>query len=147
MAQVECRAQSNAMEEVIRMNTKQRAVLILGIVLFTLSELFPPWLYVATQFSAQRSAGYHYRFSAPVVKSPAEMRQLFPFPEDNPTQYKVRLDYLRLYIQRFIITSLAIGLLLVWRERRPKLIFAAGGLFLCVGIAFIALFFWIGPRP
>jgi hypothetical protein len=43
-------------------------------------------------------------------------------------------------IQRIIITSLAIGLLLVWRERRPMLIFAAGGLFLCVGIAFLYLF-------
>jgi hypothetical protein len=123
------------------MNTKQRAGLILGIVLFTLSELFPPWLYVDYRFSTKRSAGYHYRFSPPAAPSPAEMRRLFPFPGDDPTQFiKVRLDNLRLYIQRIIITSLAIGLLLVWRERRPKLIFAAGGLFLCVGIAFLALF-------
>jgi hypothetical protein len=135
------------MEEVIRMNTKQRAVLILGIALFTLSELFPPWLYVDQRFSGKLSAGYHYRFNPPPMKWPDEMRQLYPFPEDDPAQYiRVRIDYLLLYIQRIIITSLAIGLLLVWRERRPILIFAAGGLFLCVGIAFIALFFMVGPR-
>ena len=129
------------------MNRKQRAVLILGIVLFTLSELFPPWLYVDDQSSTMRSAGYHYRFSPPALKSPAEMMRLFPFPGDDPAEYiEVRLDKLRLYIQRVIITSLAIGLLLVWRERRPKLIFAAGGVFLCVGIAFLALFVMFATR-
>ncbi len=129
------------------MNTKQRAVLILGIVLFTLSELFPPWLYVDYRFSTKRSAGYHYRFSPPALKSPGEMRQLFPFPGDDPAQYvEVRLDKLRLYIQRIIITSFAIGLLLVWRERRPKLIFAAGVVFLCVGIAFLTLFVQFATR-
>ena len=129
------------------MNTKQRVVLILGIVLFTLSELFPPWLYVDQRFSGKLSAGYHYRFSPPPVKWPDEMRQRFPYPEDDPAQYViVRIDYLLLYIQRTIITSLAIGLLLVCRERRSKLIFAAGGLFLSVGIAFIRLFFMFAPR-
>jgi hypothetical protein len=135
------------MYAVIRMNTKQRVVLILGIMLFTLSELFPPWLYVNVRFSWKRPAGYHYRFSPPPVKWPGEWRRMSPFTEDDPAQYiEVRIDYLLLYIQRIIITSLAIGLLLVWRERRPILIFAAGGLFLCVGIAFIALFFWISAR-
>jgi hypothetical protein len=129
------------------MNTKQRAVLILGIVLFTLSELFPPWLYVDDRFSTKRSAGYHYRFSPPAVKSPAEMRQLFPFPGDDPVQYiSVRIDKLLLLIQRIFVTSLTIGLLLVWSERRPKLIFAAGVVFLCVGIAFLILFFQFAIR-
>jgi hypothetical protein len=100
------------MDEVIRMNTKQRVVLILGIVLFTLSELFPPWLYIDQRFSAKRSAGYHYCFSPPPVKWPDEMRQRLPFPEDDPALYvKVRIDYLLLYIQRIIITSLAIVLI------------------------------------
>lgn len=86
-------------------------------------------------------AGYHFRFSQPAMKSPAEMRRLFPFPGDNPPQcVKVRIGKLRLYIQRIIITSLAIGLLFVWREQRPKLIFAAGVVFLCVGKALLALF-------
>jgi hypothetical protein len=119
------------------MNAKQRAVLILGIVLFTSSELFPPWLYVDDEFSMKRSAGYHFRFSPPALKSPAEMRKLFPL---SGRDIGVRLDNLRLYIQRIIITSLTIGLLLVWRERRPKLIFAAGGLLLFMGMAFLALF-------
>src|SRR5262249_21895880 len=128
------------------MNTKQRGALILGIVLFILSELSPPWLYLDPRFSAKRSAGYHYRFSPPPVKWPDEIRQLYPFPEENPAQYvRVRIDYLLLYIQRIIITSLMIGLLLVWRERRPKLIFAAGVLFLCVWLAFIALFVEVAP--
>jgi hypothetical protein len=37
-----------------------------------------------------------------------------------------------------IITSFAMGLLLFWKKRRPKLIFAVGGT--CIGIAFLALF-------
>ena len=51
-------------------------------------------------------------------------------------------DKPRLLTQRVIILSLTMGLLLIWRERRPKFVFAAGGLLLCVGLAFVALFIW-----
>lgn len=126
----------------MRPNDKQLGVLLIGIALFTLSELFPPWLYKDGWNSAERPAGYHFIFSPePEVKSQAEMKKIFSVPDgDPPHGFSVRRDTGRLYGQRLIILFLMVGLLFVLSKRRsvPRLIL--GGTSIGVGLLFVCLY-------
>lgn len=105
------------------MNQKQRNVLIGAFILFTLSELFPPWLYEDGWNSAERPAGYHFLFgAAPRVKPYPEMKQIFSIPDDDPEHgFTVCKDKARLYGQRFTILFLMPGLLLLLDDRKSLL--------------------------
>jgi|SRR5918912_4287730 hypothetical protein len=128
------------------MNKKQVIVVLSAVLLFSLSELFPPWNYKDGWTSFSRPAGYHFR--APAVKSPAEMRRIFSVPDDDPPHYfSVRRDKLRLFGQRIILTSLMLGLLLVLEERRSVLKTALGVTFLVFGSCVLALYaFYVWAR-
>jgi hypothetical protein len=124
----------------MKMNSKQLSVLIAAVVLFSLSELFPPWLYEDGWTSAQRSAGYHSHYSPPEIKSELEMRKLFLLPDsERPHYFSVQRDLARLHGQRIAIPFLAIGFLLVFSSRRSRLKVTFGIASLIVGCAFIAL--------
>ncbi len=124
----------------MKLNTKQLAVLLAAVLLFSLSELSPPWLYEDGWTSAKRSAGYHFLYSPPAVKSDAEMRRMFLLPENEPPHYfSVQRDLARLHGQRIAIPLLTIGLLLVLSDRRSYVKVVFGSASLCVGFTFIAL--------
>lgn len=123
------------------MNRKQWTLLLAGIVLFGLSELFPPWVYEDENTSVRRSASYHLFNSPPKVKSPAEMRAIFSLRPDEPTKFMwVHLNGLRLYVQRFVLIAATPGLMLVLANRRSLIKIILAILFLIVGLCFFALF-------
>src|SRR2546428_3097763 len=96
------------------MNPKQRNVLLAAAILFTFSELFPPWVYEGP-ISSRRSAGYHFLKSPPAVKSPDEMRAIFSLAPNEPLGYVgVRIDRFRVFGQRVTILFFAAGFFLVF---------------------------------
>lgn len=123
------------------MNSKQLRVLLLGVLLFALSELFPPWQYKDGWTSAEQSAGYHFLYSPPEVKSDDEMKKIFSISDHEPVAHyiRVRIDKGRLFGQRIALVSLPLGLLLLLKERRSAIAFVLGGLLLLVGLASLAL--------
>jgi hypothetical protein len=129
------------------MSPKQRTVLIAAAILFCLSELFPPWVYTDNMDSSHRSGGYHLLTTQPAVKSQREMNRIFSYPEDEIHPYfTASVDSLRLYAQRIAIPLLAIGLWLVFSQRRllTKVVFASAAF--CIGL-FCALIVCMQSRP
>ena len=102
------------------MNRRQWAVLIFGLALFSLSELFPPWLYEDGVNSAEQSAGYHLVFGHdPKVKTQAEMKRIFSLPpEQEPHGFSIRKDIFRLYGQRLSLLFLMSGLVTLLSKRK-----------------------------
>lgn len=130
------------------MNSKQRAVLINAVLLFSLSELFPPWMYADTWTSAERSAGYHFILNpAPKVKSDIEMKRIFSIPENDPYhRFVVREDSARLYGQRLSLLFLMPGLFLLLDDRRNLFKVIPGGGSVLIGIGFVSLYvFYFSP--
>jgi hypothetical protein len=129
--------------EKLKMSRKQWAVLLTGIILFSLSELFPPWLYEDENTSAVRPAGYHFINNPPKVKSPDEMKKIFSLREDAPTQFIwVHKDRLRSDGQRAFLLFLTLGLWLVLFGRRVILGLVTGIISLCIGLTFFGLYIW-----
>lgn len=75
-------------------NEKQRKVVIVGIVLFILMGLFPPWTYTLSAHSIKREkpAGY-----ALIISSPE--------PEKNSMVFGVKIDVPRLIIQWIVLVA------------------------------------------
>ena len=122
------------------MNRKQWIVLTLAVALFSLSELFPPWLYKDGWTSARRSAGYHFILYPPQVKSPGEMKRIFSLPDEELRHgFSVREDFIRLYGQRLTLLFLMAGLLLLSDGRRGWAKAILGGVSLCAGLGFLCL--------
>src|SRR5687767_11827743 len=114
----------------MKINSKQASVLVIAVVLFSMSLLFPPWLYEDGYDSAKRSAGYHFYYSRAEVKSDAEMRKIFLITEsDGPHSFSAQKDKLRLYSQILAILFSAIGLLLFFNNKRNSLKVAFGSIF------------------
>jgi ABC-type multidrug transport system fused ATPase/permease subunit len=125
------------------MNKKQIILVLTAVILFGLSELFPPWYYKDGWTSAKRSAGYHFLFHRPAVKTPAEMNKIFSLPDNGPSHhFSVGRDSIRLYGQRMILLFLMVGLLLMLEERRRFLKTLFGVISLCLGFAFLAIYVW-----
>lgn len=124
------------------MNPKQCAVLIVAIALFSLSELFPPWLYEDGWDSAERSAGYHFILSPPPKVRPyAEMKRIFSIPDSDPRHgFTVREDLARLYGQRLSVLFFMLGFLLVLDDRKSYLKIVFGRIFLLIGFGFVGLY-------
>ena len=110
-------------------------VVLGGLGLWGLSELFPPWQYRDGNTSASRSAGYHFYKSPPTVKSPEEMKHLFNRRDgDRPLSIHVHGDRFQLIAQRIVLVWLALNALLLSFGRGPLLLrvllwmfFAFGG--------------------
>ena len=86
---------------------KPLVVIVVGLLVWGLSELFPPWEYLDGNTSAVRSAGYHFYKYPPPVKSPEEMKKLF---------YRQNRDFppLSIHVHRYYIQSLAQRIILAW---------------------------------
>jgi hypothetical protein len=120
---------------------KQWTILLLGIALFGLSELFPPWVYKDEDTSVRRSAGYHFFNSPPKLKSPAEMRVVFSLHPNDPTTFiGVHQNGLRLYVQRILLIVLTPGIMLSLSNRGSAAKLVLASLFLIVGIGFSGLY-------
>jgi hypothetical protein len=129
----------------MKINTRQLLVLLIAITLFSMTELFRPWLYEDGWTSAKRSAGYYFIYNPPpIVKSKTEMEKLFLLSENDPPRYfSVQRDFARLYSQRIAIILLMLGFLIVLSNIRSYKKFVIGGILLCLGFAFTALVYHI----
>jgi len=80
------------------LNDKQRKIVIVGVVLFVLMGLFPPWTYTldAPSVHREKPAGYA------LIISP-------PGPEKHAPAYGVRIDISRLIVQ-WLVLAAATGL-------------------------------------
>jgi hypothetical protein len=130
------------------LNREQQFVLAFAILLFAVSELFPPWQYEDEGTSGVRKAGYHYLYSPPKVKSPSEMQVIYSYPnQETPCCVWVHKDNLRLNAQRVTLFLLALGLLL--SLGKPRLIVNAvlGGIFVFIGVLSLGAFIWLCFEP
>jgi hypothetical protein len=116
----------------MKLNAKQLIAIACAVLLFSLSELFPPWLYEDGNTSTERSAGYHH--SEPPIKSPAEMKALFALSDRDVPSFSVYPDLLRLYGQRIALPFLLLGGLLLLRDERPRRASLIGTASLAVGL-------------
>jgi len=123
------------------MKSIHAAILIVSIILFSLSELFPPWLYEDGWNSDERSAGYHFIFAQkPKVKSYSEMRRIFSIPQNEPEHgFSICKDTQSLYEQRFSITFLMLGFLMISDGRKRLVRILLGSVFIFIGVGFLGL--------
>jgi hypothetical protein len=114
---------------------RRRNVWLTGLIVTTLMVLFPPWLYLDTYTSNQRSAGYHFLFSRPPVKTYEEMFGFVP-SDRMPTQYaRVSLNGVRLLTQLLTILFLTAGIGLRLRGNSSW----SSGCFMALGISSVVL--------
>jgi hypothetical protein len=132
------------------LNRKQVIILVIGIALMILSELFPPWKHIDGDTSAVCLAGYHYYKNKPELKTNEEILRCFPYyqkqPRSFPYTYHISTSksYLRLYAQRMLLSWLMLSLMIAFHKARTLfgwlVIFLFCGL-LVVGATFLLL--WI----
>jgi hypothetical protein len=87
-------------------NRKQKRLIIVGVLVFILAGLFPPWIYTlhVNRIDTEKPAGY-----APIFDPPS--------PEKYNKYYGIKLDVSRLAVQWIIIISATgLGLLLTYKK-------------------------------
>ena len=90
------------------LNNKQRIIIMVGLVLFILMGLFPPWTYTCARRSIrEKPAGY-----ALII--------LPPKPENNAAAFGVRIDIIRLFVQWSVLAA-ATGLGLLMARSQNKI--------------------------
>ena len=97
------------------MNKKQKAVILIGVVIILVMGIFPPWIYVyhravsmsgkGVDIFSEKSAGYVLVFKPPP-------------PEKESEPYGIRLDSNRLLAQWAMVILAVIGLTLVFQKRK-----------------------------
>lgn len=106
------------------LNRKQVIVLMLGIALMVLSELFPPWKHTDGNTSADCRAGYHYYKNKPALKTKEEFLRCFPYYKDTlnltPETFHVStsISCLQLFAQRMLLSWLLLSLMIALHKAR-----------------------------
>jgi hypothetical protein len=119
-------------------------VVLCGLGLWGLSELFPPWKYLDGMTSASRSAGYHFYKSPPPVKSPEEMRRLFNRRDgDMPLSIHVLRNSPQVLAQRIVLAWLALNAFILSFGRDPKLLRVVLWIFVAFGSVVGTLLLWL----
>lgn len=82
----------------MNLNGRQRGIVVIGVVLFVLMGLFPPWTYTryAQSIHSEKPAGYA------LIISP-------PGPEKDAPAFGVKIDVSRLIVQ-WLVLAAATGL-------------------------------------
>jgi hypothetical protein len=128
------------------MNRRQVYFLLASVCLCALSLLFPPWLYEDENTSAVRSAGYHFRYSRPTVKSPAEMRTISGLEPTGTTMrfMWIHVDGERELGQVVALFFLTLGAILLSVQRRFVAIHVVGWVCVFAGVCVLAaLIFYV----
>jgi hypothetical protein len=123
------------------MNTKQWRILLVAVVLFSLSELFPPWQFEHESGFRKCPAGYQFFYSPPVVTSSGELNSLCRLSDEpDPKNFTAHKNLYRLNWQRTIIIFLTVGLWLILFDRRSFLKSLFGGISLFIGVIGLLLY-------
>ena len=131
---------------------KPIAVIICGLVLFALSELFPPWEYLDGNTSATRSAGYHFYKSPPPIGPPEEIKRLFNRSSDAtrignargivPLSIHVHRDRFQTIAQRTALLWLTFNGFVLSFGRAQLLLRVLLWIFFASGVALAVLLLW-----
>ena len=97
------------------MNSRQKRVLIVGLVAAVLMLLFPPWNYFDPDMSAHPSAGYHFILAPPSL---ANAQSAFRYKVRFPNAIRREIDDILLISQFSIVTPAIAGLMLLFGRRR-----------------------------
>ena len=129
------------------MTAKQRSILVISILLFLVSELFPPWRYeyqYIESFRHKCPAGYSFISQPPAVKSYDEMLSLCMTSEvPSPEQISTHKDSYRLNWQRVILLLLSVGILLALSDKRVRLKLVLGRILSGLGIVILLLYIFV----
>lgn len=132
------------------MNSRQFAIILLGLAIFLCAELFPPWLYVDKSLSgARRRAGYHY-VKNPPVKNRTELEQIFEIPAGYPQQeFAIEKDKGLIDGQRIAIILGGLSLALLLRQNSKLYIRILGWITLVafLGVCGLIVFYLYYFRP
>ncbi|MDQ3012628.1 MAG: hypothetical protein M3X11_18195 [Acidobacteriota bacterium] len=126
------------------LNKRQKQILLFGIALIALSELFPPWVYFNRMTSGKRSAGYHFFKNKPEVKSRAEMLEMFPDSEeryDLMQAIEVQRDSIQILLQRLFLSLFTLVLIILFKNNLSLGWKVLAGLIICLGIP--PFYFWL----
>lgn len=127
------------------MNANQRMILGVGILLISLSELFPPWAYFNRMTSGRRSAGYYFFTNKPEVKSRDEMLGMFPESigaYDVMQAIEVKRDGIRILLQRLFLSLFTLALIIIFKNKLSLGWMILAALILCLGLP--PFYFWLG---
>ena len=123
------------------MNRKQWTILLAGVVLLGVSELFPPWVYEDENTSVRRSAGYHLFNRPPKLKSAAEMRTIFSLQPSEPIKFMwVHVNGVRLLSQRLFLIAATPGLVFALANQRSLIKILLAIAFLIAALCFLGVF-------
>mgnify|MGYP000479350588 CR=1 FL=1 len=121
----------------VSLNKNQKLVLLFGLVLAVLSELFPHWVYFDSMTSGHRPIGYRYYANPPQLKSPEEMLKLYPNPitDDDFMRYiRVEKDGLRTLLQRAFLLLFICGLLITFKRNLSLAWAVLAGAIFCLSV-------------
>lgn len=128
------------------LNRKQKLILLTGITLIALSELFPPWVYFDSASSGHRHAGYHFFMNKPALKSREEMLELYPgvaydshsiADEDFRQHIRVEKDFVGRILQILFLFFFTSGLLIVFKNN-----FSIGWMIFATIVFSVSLYFF-----
>jgi hypothetical protein len=128
-------------------------VVIIGLGIWGLSELFPAWEYLDGYTSASRSAGYHFYKSPPPLRPPEEMKRLFNRSADRlrignirnadiPLSIHVPRDRFQTIAQRTVLLWLTFNGFVLSFGRGPLLLRVLLWIFFASGAALALLLLW-----
>lgn len=127
------------------MNRKQIIILVVGIVLIFVSELFPHWYYEDVDTSAKRTAGYHFITTTPAKKSADELRLLFAYSNEYPRRFPesviLKVNSKRQLLQQVFLGLFMLGLCLICKNNLSKQVRNAGVATILLGLLPLALWF------
>ncbi len=103
----------------MRMNKKQRTIIIIGLGIILLMGLIPPWkcaFSVARLPRLERPAGYGFIFYPPSPVKVAKSEEFGSTFMGRPSYWSVQLDVKRLLIQWAVVIIAMAGIFLVFKE-------------------------------
>jgi hypothetical protein len=132
---------------------KPLIVVVIGLGIWGLSELFPAWEYLDGITSASRSAGYHFYKSPPPLRPPEEMKRLFNRSSDRlrigsrrnadiPLSIDVHRDRFQTIAQRTVLLWLTFNGFVLSFGRVPSLLRVLLWIFFAFGVALALLLLW-----
>ena len=107
-----------------RVNQTQKRVRLIGICLFLLTLIFPPWRYHFHVLSSQCYAGYHFILKPPPSKSPEEYKEMFAMEEGTAQMFDhlgagaiiISIDFYNLIIEWLFLLFFIAGLMPIFSD-------------------------------
>jgi hypothetical protein len=128
-------------KESLELNPKQHTVLLISVIIFILSELFPPWQYsyVQDHFSGTCPAGFSFITQAPAIKTYSEMQRIC-YTSDVIGNISTSKDVNKLWLQRVILALISFGSFLSQDTQRRKILRVSGRLTFTAGLVLLILY-------